>query len=104
MLPGSRWIARRNCEGARREPSSAVLRSFTTAVDGTCWLVTEADGRPIGTITLEFTADPSWLPSDDPDNALYVHRMVVDDGFLGRELGSALLDWAARRARKTGRS
>ncbi|MGH3799863.1 MAG: GNAT family N-acetyltransferase [Pseudonocardiaceae bacterium] len=35
--------------------------------------------------------------------ALYVHRMVVDDGSRGSELGSALLDWAARRVRKTGK-
>ncbi|MGH3670637.1 MAG: hypothetical protein ACRDSH_08365 [Pseudonocardiaceae bacterium] len=42
--------------------------------EGTCWLVTDADGRNIGTITVEPTADPYWLPSDDPDSALYVHR------------------------------
>jgi GNAT superfamily N-acetyltransferase len=75
-----------------------------TVADGTCWLVSDTDGRIIGTITVEPTADPYWLPSDEPDNALYVHRMVVDDGFRGNEIGSALLDWVARRARKAGRS
>lgn len=72
--------------------------------DGTCWLATTADGRAISTITVESTADPYWLPSDHPDDALYIHRMVVDDGARGSELGSALLDWAARRARKAGKS
>lgn len=75
-----------------------------TVANGTCWLVTDADGRTIGTITVETTADPYWLPADDPHNAFYIHRMVVDDGFRGAELGSALLDWAARRARNAGRS
>jgi GNAT superfamily N-acetyltransferase len=75
-----------------------------TVADGTCWLVTNADSRAIGTITVEPTADPYWYLSDDPDNALYIHRMVIDDGSRGQELGSALLDWAARRARKAGRS
>lgn len=75
-----------------------------TVADGTCWLITDTDGRTVGTITVEPTADPYWHPADDPDNALYVHRMVVDDGARGTELGSALLDWAARRARKMGRS
>lgn len=75
-----------------------------TVAHGTCWLVTDTDGRAIGTITVEPIADPYWLPSGDPDNALYIHRMVVDDGARGTELGSALLDWAARRARKAGRS
>jgi GNAT superfamily N-acetyltransferase len=73
-------------------------------VPGTCWLVTANDGRTVGTITVESQADPYWLPSDDPDNALYIHRMVVDNGARGSELGSALLDWAARRARQAGRS
>lgn len=76
----------------------------STAADGTCWLVTTAACRAIGTITVEPTADPYWLPSDHPDDALYVHRMVVDDGARGNELGAALLDWAARRARKAGKS
>jgi GNAT superfamily N-acetyltransferase len=72
--------------------------------NGTCWLVDRADGRAIGTITVEPTADTYWLPSDHPDDALYVHRMVVDDGARGSELGAALLDWAACRARKAGKS
>lgn len=75
-----------------------------TVAHGTCWLVTDTDGRVIGTITVEPTADPYWHPSDDPENALYIHRMVVDDGARGHELGSALMDWAARQARKAGRA
>lgn len=75
-----------------------------TAADQTLWLVATSGGAAIGTITVESRADPYWLPSDDPDDALYVHRMVVDDGFRGGELGSALLDWAARRARVVHRS
>ena len=71
--------------------------------DGTCWLVTAGDGRTIGTITVEYTADPYWLPTDDPGDALYIHRMVVDDEARGGELGSALLDWAARKAENLGR-
>lgn len=74
-----------------------------TVADGTCWLVSHGDGRAIGTITVESGADSYWLPSDDPDDALYVHRMVVDEGARGGELGSALLDWAARRARQAGK-
>jgi GNAT superfamily N-acetyltransferase len=75
-----------------------------TAANGTCWLVTTGDGRIVGTITAESEADPYWLPSDDPDDALYIHRMVVDSSARGSELGSALLDWAARRARQAGKS
>ncbi|MGH3721559.1 MAG: GNAT family N-acetyltransferase [Pseudonocardiaceae bacterium] len=75
-----------------------------TVADGTCWLVTDRDGRAVGTITVEFGADPYWDLSGDPDNALYVHRMVVEAGARGGELGSALLDWAARSAKRAGKS
>jgi GNAT superfamily N-acetyltransferase len=71
--------------------------------DGTCWLVTTGDGRTIGTITVEYTADPYWLSTDDPGDALYIHRMVVDEEARGIELGSALLDWAALKAENLGR-
>lgn len=68
-----RLLPRRSLENIRR-----------TVADDTCWLVTTGDGRTIGTITVEYTADPYWLPTDDPDDALYIHRMVVDDGTGGR--------------------
>ena len=75
-----------------------------TVANGTCWLVFAGENKVVGTITVESIADPYWLPSDNPEDALYVHRMVVDDKARGGELGSALLDWAARRARKAEKS
>jgi GNAT superfamily N-acetyltransferase len=69
---------------------------------GECWLV-ERDDEPAATITLDRYADPEfWTPADDPDNALYVHRMVVLRRFAGAGLGSALLDWAGARAERDG--
>jgi hypothetical protein len=47
---------------------------------------------------------PYWDLSDGPDDALYVHRMVVEAHARGWELESALLDWAARSARQAGKS
>lgn len=76
----------------------------TSVATGACWLVTDHEGRTSGTITIEFKADPYWDLSEDPDDALYVHRMVVETHARGRELGSALLDWAARSARQAGKS
>jgi len=76
----------------------------SSATDRNLWLVTTSHGKAIGTLTVEQKADHYWLPSDNPDDALYAHRMVVDDGYRGSELGSALLDWAARRARQADKS
>jgi hypothetical protein len=40
------------------------------------WIV-ERHGRPVATITIDTTADPElWHHSNDPDNALYVHRIT----------------------------
>jgi GNAT superfamily N-acetyltransferase len=82
---------------ARRERIAASVAA------GECWLAVE-DGEPVATITVDQHADPQfWTPADQPDDALYVHRMVVRRQAAGRELGSALLDWAAGRAERTGR-
>ncbi|GAB1508191.1 GNAT family N-acetyltransferase [Actinophytocola sp. KF-1] len=68
-----------------------------------CWLA-HRDGTPIGTITLDTNAEPQyWYPEDEPSNALYVHRMVVEEAGRGEEIGSALLDWAGERAEASGR-
>jgi len=68
-----------------------------------CWMV-EEDGHVVGTITVDRYADPEfWRPEDEPDTALYAHRMVVVREAAGRELGSSLLDWASRRAASVGK-
>lgn len=73
--------------------------------EGSCWLVEGDKRRVIATITLNNEAEPLyWRPSDNPDDALYFHRLVVDDEWRGQELGSALLDWAGRRAVEDGRT
>ena len=78
-------------------------RSRTTSAGDQCWLV-EEDGRVIGTITTDDCADEEfWRPEDDPDDALYLHRMVTIREVAGREIGSALLDWASRRAAALGK-
>ncbi len=70
---------------------------------GACWLAYR-EAEPIGTITLDSNAEPQyWPPEDEPDNALYVHRMVVEETGRGEEIGSALLDWAGEQAEASGR-
>jgi GNAT superfamily N-acetyltransferase len=73
-----------------------------TIANQTCWLVNH-DANAVGTITLEYQPDPYWLPADQPDDGLYVHRMVVAETARGIDLGTALLDWAGRRTTAAGR-
>lgn len=66
---------------------------------GTCWLVTDSFSETVGTITVDRNAQPDlWYPEDDPQDSLYLHRMVTEPRMAGQGLGSALMDWAARRA------
>jgi GNAT superfamily N-acetyltransferase len=70
---------------------------------GACWL-TYRDNTLIATITLDKNAEPQyWPPEDGPNDALYVHRMVVEETERGTEIGSALLDWAGEQAEQAGR-
>jgi GNAT superfamily N-acetyltransferase len=69
----------------------------------TCWLAVNSAGATVGTITVDRNADPAmWLPEDQPGEALYLHRMITEPAAKGVELGSALIDWAARRAVDAG--
>lgn len=68
-----------------------------------CWLVRDLTDAVVGTITVDRVADPAlWLPEDRPDDALYLHRMITEPVAKGVELGSALIDWSARRAIDAG--
>lgn len=75
-----------------------------SAAERALWLVRDSHHHTVGTITVEQNADPYWLPEDRPKDAVYIHRMIVDDGYRGSELGSALLDWVARQARQQKKS
>lgn len=55
--------------------------------------------------TIDYYADPDfWGSDDDPDDAVYVHKMAVDRGYAGRGLGGQLLDLAGALAEDAGRS
>ena len=62
-------------------------------------------GIDVATVTVDEFADADfWQPADDPASALYVHRMAVRRSAAGRGIGSAMLDWAGRRACLRGRT
>jgi len=71
----------------------------------TCWIVEDPPGEPVGTVTLDDDADPElWTPLDKPGQALYLHRLVVRSKLRGRDLGSAIVDWASVRAQSLGKA
>jgi len=99
------WLASRGLDQWQdAEPELRRDRVSAGITAGTVWIV-ERDDRPVATITIDATADPElWHDSTDPDNALYVHRMIVTRNEAGHQLGAALLDFAARQATAAGRT
>lgn len=76
----------------------------TDLAEETVFVVEHRD-RLVATITVDQFADADfWRDGDDIHNALYVHRMAVARDEAGVGLGSAMLDWAAERTRRCGRS
>jgi GNAT superfamily N-acetyltransferase len=101
----SAWLAKKGTD--QWQPAAMVdrrkgrpsERSLPSAIErGEVFLV-KSQAEVVGTITLDDFADPEfWLPSDEPQSALYIHRMITSRQASGRDLGAAMLDWAARQA------
>lgn len=81
------------------------MHNIEAAVEsGHCWIFEIGDDA-IGTVTLDERADPSlWQPNDEPDSALYLHRLVVRRNTAAEHLGSAIIDWASLRAKAAGKA
>jgi GNAT superfamily N-acetyltransferase len=97
------WLA---SEGLDQWQYPIKMHNIYRAVEtGSCWLVEPSSGGPaIATVTLSDNADPSlWRPEDEPDQGLYVHRLVVRRSEAHHNLGADILDWASDQVRMTGR-
>ncbi|GAA3754410.1 GNAT family N-acetyltransferase [Streptomyces tremellae] len=98
----SEWLAAR---GIDQWQYPASMEKIARDIDrGTAYLVREQDAL-IGTITVDESADAEfWRPDDLPEDALYGHRIIVLPSAQGNAVGTALLDWASRKAERLGKS
>jgi ribosomal protein S18 acetylase RimI-like enzyme len=104
VTDAARWLAERGSDQWQYSVERHRLAIERAIGRGELWVVDDDAGATIATITLNEYADPDfWIANDDPDDALYVHRMAVAREASGQEIGSAMLDWAARQAVDTGR-
>jgi len=92
----SDWLASIGTSQWQYPVRTHAIRAEVAA--GEVWIVREG-GRLLASVTLEADDDSGlWAPSEGP--ALYVHRLVVARDGRPNDLGAAMLDWAARRARR----
>ncbi|MEW2315210.1 GNAT family N-acetyltransferase [Streptomyces bauhiniae] len=97
----SSWLASRGIDQWQYPPHRD--RIMAALEQGVCFLAFE-DEEPIATIQVDEFADPEfWTPDDDPNDALYVHRMAISREAAGGGIGGRLLDWAADRAAWQGK-
>lgn len=65
-------------------------------------LYTVKDGDEIvATFTLQWEDKPVW--GEQADEAGYLHRLAVKNDRHGQEIGTQLIDWAAKNATKKGK-
>ncbi|GAA4863387.1 GNAT family N-acetyltransferase [Kitasatospora terrestris] len=103
LLAGaSEWLASLGSDQWQFPPRRERL--IESMSRGECFLAS-LDGRVVGTLTVDEQADPEfWQPGDEPETALYVHRMAIARDAAGQALGARMLDWAAGRAAAVGKS
>jgi ribosomal protein S18 acetylase RimI-like enzyme len=100
----ARWLAERGSDQWQYTTERHRLAIERATKRGEVWVVIDDKGAIVATVTLNAYADPEfWSAEDDPDDALYVHRMAVARTAGGQEVGAALLDWAARQAVDAGK-
>jgi ribosomal protein S18 acetylase RimI-like enzyme len=105
-----RWLGSKGLEqwqpsarGSRHTPD-LLRRNIGKSIErGECYMVFDGN-EPVGTITIDTFADPEfWTTDDKPEDALYVHRMVVRRTHAGTGIGEQMLEFALALAFERGK-
>ncbi|MGL5810245.1 MAG: GNAT family N-acetyltransferase [Nocardioides sp.] len=85
-------------------PAERIRHRYADAITaGTCQVI-RLDGEIVATMILDTEADPDfWPPPSAPEDALYVHQMIVSRKAAGRGIGGQLLAWARTEALRQGK-
>ncbi|MFI0901841.1 GNAT family N-acetyltransferase [Streptomyces sp. NPDC020983] len=77
----------------------ALAKWQVDIADGRTWVVPDANGALLGTITLARPDVDFWKKADSPESAVYVAKLITARSAAGQHLGGRLLDWAGGVAR-----
>ncbi|MGK5550169.1 GNAT family N-acetyltransferase [Actinomadura kijaniata] len=78
-------------------PDGLRERIHRGLLDGHTWLLHHGR-RPVATVTIRPSGSALlWTPEELAQEAVYLHRLVVDRDYAGLGLGAELIDWAGRR-------
>jgi ribosomal protein S18 acetylase RimI-like enzyme len=83
------------------ESGEVSLDQVRAQVEAGEWFVHRKDGEIAGALRLLWSDPQFW--GDRPDDAAYVHGLMIDRRYARQGLGERLLEWAAHRARQEAR-
>ena len=96
----ARWLVGR---GIRQwQPGEVGIGTIRRQIDAGEWFVHRRSGTVLAALRLLW-ADPVFW-GEQPDDAAYVHGLVIDRQHAGEGLGSAALTWAEERTRAAART
>ncbi|MGW6260157.1 GNAT family N-acetyltransferase [Streptomyces sp. NPDC055085] len=72
--------------------------------DGRAWVVIDASGVVIATVSRGPVDRDFWRDEDIPESAFYLYKLIVARNAKGRNLGARIVDWASKVAALEGRS
>lgn len=100
LVEAATWLGGRGTPMWRADELSPE-RIAADVADGQ-FFIAEVGGRTAGTVKFQLE-DALFWPDVPRGEAAYVHRLAVKRAFAGQGVSTALLQWAAERARALGR-
>ncbi|WP_053218324.1 GNAT family N-acetyltransferase [Virgibacillus senegalensis] len=69
--------------------------------------ILETDGKTVASVTLEDTPNEwdcsIWEEAVEQTGTVYLHRVVVDRDYAGKDIGGKLIEWACETAKENGK-
>ncbi len=99
LVEAARWVdALGTVMWEENELEPRAIRAEVTAGQ---FVIAECDGVTAGAVRFQLEDRLFW-PDLPPGGSAFVHRLVAGRAFKGRGVSTALLQWAAQRARTLG--
>lgn len=96
----AQWVRSRGLEPG--VPPRPLRDIYTDRVNRNEVYLARLAGQPAAMLTLQWADSSTW--GDVPDDAAYVHGLMVRHAYAGKQIGLNLLRWAERTAAGAGRT
>lgn len=104
-LEAEQWLANAGVDQwrnpATRTPALKKWQADIAA--GRTWVVEDREDA-VATVTLAPPDRDFWNANDQPENAMYVAKLITARSARGRNLGGQLLDWVGIQAQQQGKA